>query len=104
MKEKGITLSPKHGVNPSLLKCPICGKEYGLALFGRLKGDAEAPKQTTGEPCDECQQKYVTILEVTDDNYNLTGRCVHIPRTDLNIEIKSHYAKMVESEFSKMFK
>ena len=36
----GITLSKNHGLNPSMIKCFICGKEHSIALFGRLKGDA----------------------------------------------------------------
>lgn len=40
---KGIRVSEKHGVNPSITICPICGKETGIALLGKLKGDKEAP-------------------------------------------------------------
>ena len=40
---KSITLSHKHGVNPSVTHCECCGKEIGLALVGRLKGDEKAP-------------------------------------------------------------
>lgn len=29
-----ITLSRKYGVNPPLLKCPVCGKDAGIALCG----------------------------------------------------------------------
>lgn len=32
----GIALSKKHGVNPSVTKCFWCGKETGVALFGRI--------------------------------------------------------------------
>ena len=54
---KSIKLSPKHGVNPSLTCCPICGKETGLALLGKLKGDVEAPKHIYDtKPCDECSK------------------------------------------------
>lgn len=57
-KEKGIRISEKHGVNPSLECCLLCGKEMGIVLFGRLKGDAEAPKQVcTGNICDDCKKK-----------------------------------------------
>ena len=69
---KGITLSKKHGVNPSMDICFWCGEPKGLALFGRLKGDAEAPKRmvTSLEPCDKCKEKFklgVHLIEVTDD-------------------------------------
>ena len=33
-KSNKITLSPKHGVNPTILHCFICGKETGWALLG----------------------------------------------------------------------
>lgn len=35
----------KHGVNSSITVCPICGKEIGIALLGKLKGDEEAPRK-----------------------------------------------------------
>ena len=42
---KGIKVSPKHGLNPTIPICFWCGKERGeVALLGRLPGDAEAPK------------------------------------------------------------
>ena len=36
---KGITLSKKHGLNPSMVICPICGKEESIAILGHIKGD-----------------------------------------------------------------
>lgn len=39
---KGVTLSKKHGLNPSITVCPICGKETGIALLGKLKGDEKS--------------------------------------------------------------
>lgn len=42
---KGIRVSEKHGVNPSITICPICGKETSIALLGKLKGDKEAPRK-----------------------------------------------------------
>jgi hypothetical protein len=65
----GITLSEKHGVNPSLDTCVWCGEPKGLILFGRLPKDKEAPKQvaTDWEPCDKCKAQWsqgVAILEV----------------------------------------
>ena len=67
---RSITLSPKHGVNPSILHCECCGKEYGIGLVGKLKGDAEAPKDVMYGFCDDCQkvidQGGVMIVEVAD--------------------------------------
>lgn len=53
----GIRVSEKHGVNPSVDKCFICGKDYALILFGKLKGDVEAPRSVcSGNVCSECQE------------------------------------------------
>lgn len=67
-----LRLSPKHGVNPCIPICCWCGKEKNeIALLGRLKGDAEAPKSAIldYEPCDDCMEKFnlgVVLIEVTD--------------------------------------
>lgn len=34
----GITLHPEFGVNPSVVHCAACGKDYGVALLGRDDG------------------------------------------------------------------
>lgn len=85
MRSNGITLSKKHGVNPSLMLCPYCGKETGIALFGRLKGDEEAPKNVIGNDlCDECKKKvengFVLIIEArqTKDGIELLRRRAEI--------------------------
>ena len=69
-----ITLSPKHGVNPTIPICFFCGKEKNeIALLGKLPNDAEAPHSMwlPGDytPCDECQKKFdtgITLMEVDD--------------------------------------
>lgn len=82
-----IKLSPKHGVNPSLAVFPICGKETGVALLGRLKGDAEAPRYVPDHnPCPTCQSVLDKgghfIIEVRDgesgSNPYRTGRLIGI--------------------------
>lgn len=55
-----IRLSEKHGVNPMLMTCFWCGENRGdIALLGKLKGDAEAPRHVVldYEPCDQCKEK-----------------------------------------------
>lgn len=82
---RGITLSPKHGLNPSLLVCPLCGEETnGLALLGRINNktrhaDIEAPKYITdNKPCEKCQKlldegcKF--LLECDDGSQNKPSR------------------------------
>ena len=84
-----IRLSEKHGANPSILVCPICGKEVGVALLGRIKGkeDVEAPRHMRdNHPCPECTKVLEKgghfIIETRDgesgDNPYRTGRLVAI--------------------------
>jgi hypothetical protein len=72
-----IQLSKKHGVNPSLLICPVCGESSGVALCGRLQGDAEAPKKMLDRsPCQKCQETFKDyktkgfVLYVIGDEYD----------------------------------
>ena len=112
MKEKGITLSEKHGVNPSITHCECCGKETGIALFGRLKGDQEAPKDVYAGLCEDCEkvikQGGVLVIEVRDgekgpDPYR-TGRIVGCTKDfKERFEIESNIVYMEESMFSQLF-
>ena len=87
-KEEGIILSPKHGVNPSITHCECCGKEMGVALFGKLKDDQEAPRDVYMGLCDDCQKvidnQGLMIIEVRDgesgNNPYRTGRLVGITK------------------------
>lgn len=66
-----IRLSPKHGVNPSVMKCPVCAEDTGLALLGRLRDDAEAPRQMLDrDPCDKCKERF--------NDYRNTGFTVFV--------------------------
>lgn len=85
---KGIKLSPKHGVNPSILHCICCGKEYGIAMLGRLKGDQEAPRDISKGLCDDCEgvlkQGGAMFIEVLDgetgNNPHRTGRIIGVSK------------------------
>lgn len=66
-----VTLSEKHGVNPSLVQCYLCLEAKSLALFGRLPNDAKAPHQAVHdqEPCDNCKaivQQGVILISIRD--------------------------------------
>ena len=115
MSKGSITLSPKHGVNPSVLHCECCGKEYGVGLFGRLKGDAEAPRDVMHGFCDECSkvinQGGVMIVEVADgeaekhsNNPYRTGRIVGLGKEfkERN-NIKTPMIYMEHSAFDSLF-
>lgn len=88
----GITLSKNHGLNPSMIKCFICSKEHSIALFGRLKGDAQAPREIVdGSICPNCQKVIddgnVFIIEVEKQEANpyRTGRLVAIKKEAINV-------------------
>ena len=116
-KEDSITLSEKHGLNPSLVRCFVCGElTNSIALMGRLKDDAEAPRECmTGELCDRCKeliekQKGAFILEVTDDtkedekNPYRTGRLVGISKeAKERMNITSPINYMHKQLFSQLF-
>lgn len=89
-KERGLTFSKKHGLNPSIMICPICGKDMCIACFGRLKGDAEAPKQIQADsPCDECNKEYLTLVEC-EESKKPTGRRMFIKRETVKDELREH--------------
>lgn len=69
-----VLLSPKHGVNPSLEQCFVCLKTKGVVLFGRLRGDAEAPRQVCldQEPCAECKKLMKKGIVLISVNMQLT--------------------------------
>jgi len=81
-----IKISPKHGLNPSVVKCYFCGGGHSVVLFGRLKGDVEAPREVCVDrvPCDECEalmRQGVLLISVRDgeqgeDPYRTGGWCV----------------------------
>ena len=111
MTKGSINLSPKYGVNPSILHCFICGKETGLALLGKLKGDAEVPKDmiNPNELCDDCKkalEKGKFIIEVKDNtdqhNPKRTGRYVCIKKEALP-DITSPICYMEHTIFNKLF-
>ena len=110
----GIILSPKHGVNPSVTHCECCGKEIGIALFGRMKDDAEAPRDVAMGLCDDCQKvvdsKGLMIIEVRDGetgkNPYRTGRIVGITkdaRERMFKDVSSPIVYMEEFMFNRMF-
>lgn len=111
---KSIKLSPKHGVNPSVTHCECCGKEIGVALFGKLKGDKEAPRDVFMGLCDDCQKVIdangLMIIEVKDGetgkNPYRTGRIVGITKDAkerMFKDISSPICYMEQSMFSQMF-
>ena len=103
---KGVTLSKKHGLNPSMAVCPICGKAESVALLGHIKGDEEAPRKIIGDLCDDCISKLgndkIYIFAIDDQGYGIKD--IIIKRSALNIPVKGYMTLMKENEFDKVFK
>ena len=113
-RKDSITLSPKHGVNPSITHCECCGKEIGIALLGKLKGDEEAPRDIAMGYCDDCKKvidaKGLMIIEVRDgesgSNPYRTGRLIGITEEAKNRvfkDIKSPVCYMEQTMFTQLF-
>lgn len=89
-EEEGLLLSEKHGVNPTMDICMICGEVHQLILLGKLPNDEEAPKQVcTGQVCQKCidkleEEKQRIYLEVKENIP--TGRYSKIPDEYINPE------------------
>lgn len=110
--EDSILLSPKHGVNPSITHCEICGKEIGIALLGKLKDDAKAPIDVALGLCDDCQKvmdaEGVIVIEVRDgetgNNPYRTGRLVGMSKDwKERVKIEHPVCYMEQSMFSELF-
>lgn len=54
----GLRLSKEYGLNPSLLKCFLCGADIGVVLLGANDGKKASMTCVTGEICEECK-KYI---------------------------------------------
>ena len=100
---------------PQYRVCECCGKDYGIALLGRLKGDVEAPRAIYQGFCDDClaviNQGGVMIVEVKDGegeknpkNPYRTGRIVGCPKQykERN-SIETPMIYMEESMFEPIF-
>jgi len=115
----GIKLSKEFGVNPSVEKCAVCGKDMSVVLFGTSWKDAngktaEAPREVClGHLCDDCKkvvnQGGVSIIEVRDgesgNNPYRTGRLVAIKREAAERMFKEVHpiAYMEQSNFEPLF-
>lgn len=98
-----ILLSEKHGLNPSVCVCPVCGKDMAIALFGRLEGDAQAPAVTkNSELCDDCKSTHVTVIEVhTAINRKPTGNRFFIPKESIVEELRGNEYVLIDKVTTK---
>ena len=104
-----LRLSKEHGLNPSLLVCPICGKDVGIALLG-ANGGKKAPYQMTSiELCNDCKQKvkegntFILSAKQTSEGIKPTGAYILVPNECLNVPISSKGIYFMEEfEFNKL--
>ena len=99
---KGIRVSEKHGVNPSITICPICGKETGIAILGHIKGD---PRYIQGDICDECKAKVADnkcfVISVSEDQR--LKRYTIVSKDIFTQKVEGCAVLMKESDFNIVF-
>lgn len=102
---KGITLSKKYGINPSIIVCPICGKEESIALLGHIKGDKEAPRYIQGDICDECKARVADnkcfVIAVGEDQ--CFKRYAIVSKDVFTQKVEGYAVLMKESDFNIVF-
>lgn len=102
---KGIRISEKHGVNPSITICPICGKETGIVLLGKLKGDEKAPRYIQGDVCDECKAKIADnecfVISVDEDK--CFKRYIIVSKDVFTQKVEGCVVLMKEADFNTVF-
>lgn len=105
---KSIRLSVKHGMNPSLGVCFLCGEKSGeIILPGRLPDDQQAPPKGVWHkhPCPKCeewQKQGVIFISVRDggdeENAYRTGNFIvlkdeAVERMPINDNMKASILK-----------
>lgn len=103
--KKDITLSKKHGLNPSIEVCPICGKDIGITLFGHIKGDKEAPRYIQGDICDECKARVADnkcfVISVGEDQR--LKRYTIVSKDIFTQKVEGCAVLMKEADFNAVF-
>lgn len=82
-----MRLSQKHGVNPCMSECYICGEVKEIVLTGLAgermaremgNADGEMPRQAvfSVDPCDKCKEMGIAFIEMTHEGRDArpTGR------------------------------
>lgn len=103
--EKGITLSKEHGLNPSVIVCPICGKKDDIAILGHIKGDKEAPRYIQGDICDKCKARVADnkcfVISVGEDQR--LKRYTIVSKDIFTQKVEDCAVLMKEADFNAVF-
>lgn len=104
-----LRLSKEHGLNPSLLVCPLWGNDVGVALLGANGGKKAPYRMTSMDLCNDCKQKvkegntFILSAKQTPDGIKPTGAYMLVPNDCLNVPIPPKgICFMEESEFNKL--
>lgn len=104
-----LRLSKEHCLNPSLLVCPVCGKDVGVALLIANGSNKAFYQMTSMELCDDCKKKVkegnTFILSAKQTPYGIKPTGVYMlgPNDCLNVPIHPKgICFMEESEFNKL--
>jgi len=86
---KGIRVSKKHGLNPSINKCLYCGEDKNeIVILGKLPNDEEAPMSAVFnyDPCDKCKEGMRTGISffATGKDRKPTGKFVVVREESLD--------------------
>lgn len=102
---KSVTLSKKHGLNPSMVICPICSKEESVAILGYIKGDKEAPRYIQGDICDECKARVADnkcfVISVGEDQR--LKRYTIVSKDIFTQKVEDCAVLMKEADFNAIF-
>lgn len=102
---KSVTLSKKHGLNSSIVICPICGKEKSIAMPGYIKGDKEAPRYIHGDICDECKARVADnkcfVISVGEDRR--LKRYTIVSKDIFTQKVEDCAVLMKEADFNAVF-
>lgn len=102
---KGVILSKKHGLNSSMVICPICGKEESVAILDYIKGDKEAPRYIQGDICDECKARVADnkcfVISVGEDQR--LKRYTIVSKDIFTQKVEDCAVLMKEADFNAIF-
>lgn len=102
---KSVTLSKKHGLNPSMTVCLICGKAESVALLGHIKEDEEAPRYIQGDICDECKARVADnkcfVISIGEDQR--LKRYTIVSKNIFTQKVEGYAVLMKEADFNVVF-
>lgn len=96
-----LEASEKHVTAPTVLTCPVCAEESGVAPPDRLANDREAPARSLDHgPCEQCvkyMEQGIVLVSVRDgesgQNPYRTGRLCVVTKDFVEREIENEVVR-----------